>query len=134
MYLDREDYEKALPLFERCLKIRHEFYGAYHDRVYLTLNRLAVVYSELKHYDQAESMLKRAVESKQHKPGGITSSIAHNLCWLAELYEKQGRYTDAVEQYQKALEKYEWALGQGHGKIDEVKIDLARVQALLETG
>ncbi|GEM_PF-4439966 len=77
-------------------------------------------------------MLKSAVESKQHKPAGITSSIAHNLCWLAELYEKQGRYVEALEQYQMALEKYEWALEPGHGRIDEVKGDLERLRIKLE--
>lgn len=100
-------YEEAIQFFRKATQINNAFAKAYEKmgECYLQLSRprlaeqsfqrAAEIYLEKRMDDNAEHML---LEVLKLNPGTINVFNA-----LGIIYRRQGRYTDALEQYKKAL-------------------------------
>ena len=97
-----EAHQKALAIYVSAER------GGYGDRqlpwVPMSLNNLANVYMDLARYDEAESLLKQAVEALEKKFGADYLLLGQVLGALGELYREQGRYRDAEKQLNRALQ------------------------------
>ncbi len=62
-------YDKALPLYERALRIREAQLGADHPYTALSLNNLAVLYKSMGQYDKALPLCERALRIREAQLG-----------------------------------------------------------------
>ena len=87
LLVEQYRYEEAIPVFDKALEI-----NPYYTRV---LNDKAYCLYKLKRYDEATDLINQAIQSE---PG------AH-LPWdtKGEILEAQGKYSDALECYEKCL-------------------------------
>ena len=69
-----------------------------------SLNNLANVYIDLAKYDEAESLLKQAVEMLERDFGANYPLLTRSLGALGALYGEQGRYGDAEAQLARAVQ------------------------------
>ena len=56
------EYETALPLAEKALKISEDRYGLDHERAAACLNNLASIYEKQSLYEKAEPLFQRALK------------------------------------------------------------------------
>ena len=64
-----EEYEKALPLYNRALEISEKVLGPEHPLVANTLNNLAALYYHIEKYDEALPLLERSLKIFESKLG-----------------------------------------------------------------
>jgi serine/threonine-protein kinase len=66
----------ALPLLERAMSIQEQGYQPEHDKVLATCNSLAVVYTRIGRYQEAEALYRRVLTTMASKrdQGGISSA------------------------------------------------------------
>ena len=62
LYCDIEEYDEALPLYQRALEIIEKVLGPQHPSVATALNNLALLYCDIKEYDKALPLYKRDLE------------------------------------------------------------------------
>jgi len=86
-YYGQQEYQKAIELYNRAVKINSDFSPAYNQLGYA--NRL------LEKFDDAEIAFKRYIELIPDDPNPYDS--------YAELLMKIGRFEESIEQYQAAL-------------------------------
>lgn len=101
IYLENQKFRNAIKQFERAIKSNPKDPNAY----YL----LALVYYKITDYDKAIPLWSNAIEVYVADPQWI--SLGHSAMGLT--LEQQGKTTEAIESYQRALrfnEKNEIAL------------------------
>ena len=81
-------------------------------------------------YDQAEPLLKRALEIREQIGGTENLDVASSLEALAALYSAQGNYLQAEPLYQRALAIRERHLGAEHPDVAHSLNDLAELYHL----
>jgi CHAT domain-containing protein/Tfp pilus assembly protein PilF len=99
------------------LAIQETALGKHHPDVAITLNNLAIFYSDQGLYGQAEPLYQRALDIYEgalgrHHPVG--TALLNNL---ASLYLHQGLYGQAEPLFQRALAIKEAALGKHHPDV-----------------
>ncbi len=124
---ERAQYEEALPLYQRALKIDEQAYGPNHPDVAIDLNNLAELYRDLGQYEEALPLCQRALKIREQVLGPNHPQVATSLNNLALLYKTQGQYGEALPLYQRALKIDEQAYGPNH---PEVATDLNNLAAL----
>lgn len=94
---------KARDLFEEALRIRRAagLDGAVGDDG--TLNNIAMIYIKQRRYAQAEAPLLRSIEITSRVLGPLHPDLTLALPSLGEVYARLGRYSEAMEQYQRSL-------------------------------
>ena len=91
---------------------------------------VAHVLDDLARYDEAESLLRHALQLWESQYGPEHADVSTVLNNLAELYRAQGRYAEAEPHYQRALAIGEKGLGPEH---PDVAASLNNLAALYDT-
>jgi tetratricopeptide (TPR) repeat protein len=112
--------------------IREKALGPKHPDVATSLNNLAMVFSELGRYVEAEPLYKRSVAIYEQALGPDHINVANSVNNLALLYQAQGRYTDAEPLYQRSLAIREKALGPDHPDVAASLNNLAELYSAQE--
>jgi tetratricopeptide (TPR) repeat protein len=87
-YLDQKEYHKALDLYEKAAIVKPD-----EEKLQLILFS---IYEKLKMDDKAETTLKNLVKNDPKRP--------EFYALLGEFYRKQERFSEALDDYQKAYE------------------------------
>lgn len=107
LYLERKEPAAARQPFQRALMIYEKKLGADHPATLTAAENLALVFSTQKEYDKAEEQYRRVVAVREKGAGQNSKSVAVlwlKLGYLAQLKRKE---TDAIENYDRALDIYE---------------------------
>jgi tetratricopeptide (TPR) repeat protein len=86
-YFGRQQFDRAIAEFQRCIAINPAFSGAY--------NLLGYAYRNVEKYDDAEQAFRKYIELIPNDPNPYDS--------YAELLMKTGRFDESIAQYRKAL-------------------------------
>ena len=104
-----------------------EGFGPDDQRLYRSLNKLALAYNAQRKYAEAERIVKRAVGIVEKTFGPESLQVAISLNNLAGLYDRQGRYAEAEPFVTRALAIQEKALGPTHPQVATSLDNLARI-------
>jgi tetratricopeptide (TPR) repeat protein len=74
---------------------------------------MGVAHKEMKNYDKALELLKRSLEM-QEKAGAEKARILDTVGHIASTYKRMGRYSEAVEWFERCLAGREAELGKNH--------------------
>ena len=100
-------YKEALEILRRIAQSNPQ---AYEPDVAMTLNNLAILYSDTQRFTESESLYKEALEIlrriAQSNPQAYEPDLAGTLNNLAILYKVTQRFTEADSLYKEALEIY----------------------------
>lgn len=124
LYNDRKQCEKAIPLYERALRIRIKHLPD-HPSVASINKHLAVLYKKMGQYSMAEPLYKQAVEICERSFGENHPAVATALVNLAVLFSQQNKYIEAEPLYERALSIYEDSFGPHHPRVAETLRNLA---------
>jgi len=94
-----------------------EGFGPDDQRLYRSLNKLALAYNAQRKYAEAERSVKRALGIVEKTLGPESPQVAIGLNNLAGLYDHQGRYAEAEPLVTRALAIQEKALGPMHPDV-----------------
>ncbi len=126
LYLhERAQYEQALPLFMRALRIREHRLGSEHFQVARVLNNVAELYRLQGKYEQAQPLCTRALHIWEQSVESEPLEVANTLNKLAAISYEQGRYDQARLLYERALHLRERELGAEHPEVARVLCNLA---------
>jgi len=109
--------KKALPLYERALRLQEASLGERHPNVMISLNNLAILYRNQGDYAQAEPLYERALRLREEVLGERHPDVADSLNGLALFYSDQGDYAKAEPLYERALRLREEVLGERHPRV-----------------
>ena len=133
-----DDFERAEPLYRQALAMLREIYGDEHPEVAQTMGNVAgfLIYAKGEatedssaDLEDARNLLTQALASnRKFRPDH--PHIGDNLSSLAELEKLAGRYPDAEELLQQALEIYSVNLQADHPMVVDAKITLGEVLLL----
>ncbi|SEH98014.1 tetratricopeptide repeat protein [Akkermansia glycaniphila] len=107
-------YTRALPLFEKALRIREDALGDSHPDTVISYNNLASLYNCQGDYTRAQPFYEKALQIREDALGECHPDTATSYNNLAGLYNSQGDDERAKSLYEKALRIREAALGDGH--------------------
>ena len=97
------NYTAALTVAQWASVLAEAKFGSNHPTVAMTLTNLALVYTRMGRYAEAEPLYKRSLEIDEAALGPKHPSVATTLNNLALLYARQGRYADAEPLYKRSL-------------------------------
>ncbi len=106
IYDDKENYEKAEPLFQRALTIREQGLSPAHSEymdVARSLRSLAWIYGVRQDFARAEAFYQRALSIQEQALGTEHSEVATTLNDLALLFNGKGDYDQAILVNQRVL-------------------------------
>ena len=114
-FLERyANYDKALEVCNRLVKLCEDFYGKEHSYTASSYNNIGNVYSYSNEYDKALEYYKQALdiwEKDLDKEHPDTASSYNNI---GNVYKNRGDYDKALEYYKQALDIQEEVLGKEH--------------------
>ena len=108
------DYEKAVSQIERALGLRRTTMGACHRDTLDLMDALAILYSNLERYDEAEALLDTVLDGSCPAAGPDDPLTLGAMSNLAQLYKKQGRYQQAFDVSLRLLETRRRLQGDEH--------------------
>lgn len=73
---------------KRSLEMRERVLGSDHPDCAQSLNNLAALYNEKKHYDKAEELYEKALDIRRRALAPDHPSLAYTVKHLAVLYKK----------------------------------------------
>lgn len=88
---------------------------------------LGEIHRKLGLFDQADSLLDRALQLERELNGASHPRVASALAAMGNLRDDQGRYDDATAAHRQALEIREAELGRSHADVARSLRDLASV-------
>ncbi len=103
IHLWRSEYEQAEPFFQRALAIRERLFGPEHPEVARSLFGYTSLKYRQEKYTESELFGKRAL-SILEKTQSPDSQLITPLIILADLYHLVGRYAEAANHYNRALD------------------------------
>ncbi|MDG2989698.1 CHAT domain-containing protein [Candidatus Synechococcus calcipolaris G9] len=121
------NYEAALPLYQRSLRIVETALGENHLAVAASLNNLANLYFVQGNYEAALPLHQRSLRILEATLGENHPDVATSLNNLAQLYFVQGNYEAALPLYQRSLRIFETALGESHPYVAQSLNNLAEL-------
>lgn len=104
LYADMGQRERAIPLFERGLRLFTEIGQADHPAASQIMLNLSELYLEEKEYAKAEPLIQRCLAIRERTYGPESSYVSNLLGHLATLYEKTGRHDAAIPVRQRAIQ------------------------------
>lgn len=115
LFLQNRNAE-ALPLVERTVAIHERRSGRDSPQVASSLNNLAAIHRELRDYDRAEALYRRAaaIQEAHHAPGGGSTDLASTLANLATVLHDQERFDEAAPLHERSLAIRERERGPDH--------------------
>jgi tetratricopeptide (TPR) repeat protein len=109
---DMGDYPAAGAFNEATLTLTTSEFGPDSKETATALNNLALSYSHLARYAEAEPLFRRAIEIDEKALGKEHGATYNNL---AVLLQAEGKYAEAEPLFRRAIEIDERALGKEHG-------------------
>ena len=131
---DHESAANAIPLLERALSINELVLGPQHRLVAETLTDLAVTYLKVRRNAEANRLTARAQQiwAAAGDPDDHAHAITRALA--AQLAAERGDLTQALHAYEHSLAIEERVFGKTHPETAQVRLALARTQALSHRG
>ncbi len=117
----------AIPVARKILAIQEKALGPMHRLTATSLNDLAMLYSEIGAYAEAEALYRRALAIREQVLGAEHAITAISLSHLSVLYLRTGAYAKAAPLALRALAISEKTDGPGH---PETAIQLINLAAL----
>ena len=111
------DYDKAMMLYRRALKVAVRKYGENHPDVAVSLNNIGSVYFDQGDYTKALEYYDKALKIRTELLGENHPDVAVSLNNIGSVYFDQGDYTKALEYYDKALKILTELLGEFHPDV-----------------
>lgn len=127
IYYGAGDYEKAIQLNERALKIREKVFGTYHQDVARTMHNLGRAYSMVNEYDKAVRVYEKTVEIREKVLGPDSADLSTSLSNLGTIYSNLADYAKAEQLLRRALEIKEKTLAPNSPSIAVSLSNLADV-------
>jgi CHAT domain-containing protein/tetratricopeptide (TPR) repeat protein len=124
-YLNQERYQDAAPFYLRSLSILDRGFGADHPQHGNVYNNLAVLFTGLGNYTEAETYFRKALGA--HEKVGGRRDVASTLSHFAHMYFKQGRYAEAEQLAQRGLAIDEKVFGPDNLEVGHALKQLARI-------
>ena len=112
-FLRLRNHREARRMFEAALATAEEF-GPTDPRLGVALNNLARVHRARRRYDEAETLLRRALDVALKARGQEHPDTAVNMANLAGLYQTQERYDEAERLLCQATEVFGKTMGEAH--------------------
>lgn len=103
IYHAQGKYTMAEDLWQRCLNLKQELFGARHLEVAVVLHNLAALHSARRGYDQAETLYKEAREIKELHLGMLHPELIPLLENYSLLLKKQSRAGEAQQLAERIL-------------------------------
>ncbi len=122
-------FEPAIRIVESLLAEEEKRLGPNHRRVAVALNNLGQLLQATNHLEQAELLMKRALEIDVASFGPHHPKVATRLNNLAHLLQETRRLSEAEPFYRRALEIDELTYGPWH---PDVATDLNNLASLLK--
>jgi tetratricopeptide (TPR) repeat protein len=113
-YMGIGDYEKALALQQKALKILQNNVDEYLGYIALLQQNMALAYQYLGRYDEALELCQEALNVREELLGKEDIEVAKTVENLAIIHEKLGNYKEAFTLAQRALNIREKKLGHKH--------------------
>ncbi|MEL6453632.1 MAG: tetratricopeptide repeat protein [Cyanobacteria bacterium J06623_5] len=125
-------YQEAEWFYRRSLRVRKEELGNHHPNVAIVLSDLAGLYCQQARYEEAETLLKQALQIQQqaaaeHTKTNDSIETGNSSYRLATLYCQQNRYSEADPLFQTALSIFREKLGSDHPRTQAVYADLMKM-------
>ena len=114
LYQKIADYDTAMKLFKKTLKIFENTLGVEHARTANVYDNIGIVYYYLGEYKRALKYHEQAKAIREKVLGLEHPDTAATYNNMAMVYRAQGDYGKALEYYGKALAIYEKVLGKEH--------------------
>lgn len=115
VYMAQERYGEAMDLFTRGIDLgTREFPGKNHPITLSYMNGLAVLYTKLGKYSDAEGLFAEVREIRQQKLGSSHPHTLETLSDFGVLRREQGQYAEAETLLTKALKARQIKLGPDH--------------------
>jgi tetratricopeptide (TPR) repeat protein len=116
LFLAQGRTAQAEPLLKRSYEISLSTLGPDRRETQLRLDSLAQSFAAGGHYSEAEALYKRVLDTTGKGKANQTA-IADIACNLAAMLVKQGRYSEALPYYARALKIQEGANGPQHASL-----------------
>jgi CHAT domain-containing protein/tetratricopeptide (TPR) repeat protein len=113
-YLDQGRFSDAIAVATNARDAARRYLGEQDPGYARTLNKLAVVYSQMGDYAAALPLCRQALEIRRAGLGEGHTQYAQSLVGLAIVHRAMGDYAPALPLLQRALEIRRAALGEGH--------------------
>ena len=128
-----EDYNwnMAIPLYKRTLKIREKVLGPEHLDTVATMSRLARVYVMRGYFQQGLPLAQRSLQIREKVLGPVSPDTAETLAILGFAYAQMGAHAQAKSLTERALNIRERVLGPEHPETAESLDGLAVLYAQL---
>jgi len=98
------DRRRAAPLYERLLALGEARLGPSHPRLDVPLMNAAAAYEDLRRYDDAERLYRRALALREARAGGAPApDVASALNGVASVLRCRGRLDDAEALFARSL-------------------------------
>lgn len=104
LYMEKQDLKNADAAYKRSLAIYEKAKGADDASLTLMLDKLAWIHYGLSLPGGAEDLLKRSLSIKEKVFGKESTEVGQSLVYLGQLYEKQGKFKQAIPFYQRAVD------------------------------
>lgn len=127
LFIERNKYEAAEPLFRRALAIREKQLGGEHPATAASFNNLAILLCGKTDYEGAEQLYRRALAIQEKSLGVAHPATAASLNNLATVLHDQWDYDGAEQLYRRALAIQEKSLGPTHPDTVGCVNNLARL-------
>ena len=95
-YRQFDKLDRALELYEECLRMKKATLGEVHSSLAITLNDIAVVYDTKGEYDKALELYEECLRMTKATLGEEHSDVATTLANMGQVYKTKGEYDKAV--------------------------------------
>ena len=96
-------YDRAIELLERALRIRMATLGEMHADTAATISSMGTSYGDKGQYDRAIELYERALRIKMATLGEMHASTAETISNMGASYNEKGQYDRAIEFHERAL-------------------------------
>jgi len=114
LFKSKGEYDRALPLFEKCLAKRKRVLGEDHPSTLISLNNLAALFESKGKYDRALPLYGECLAKRKRVLGEDHPHTLTSLNNLAALFESKGIYDGALPLLEECLAKRKRVLGEDH--------------------
>ncbi|MEN8216044.1 MAG: tetratricopeptide repeat protein [Pseudomonadota bacterium] len=137
-YFQQGQFQEALPLSEKALKITSEILGEKHPVTLSVLNQLAFIYKNLGHFSEALPLFEKGYRLSKEVLGEKHPNTLARLNNLAVIYRDLDRLSEALPLFERGYHLSKEVLGEKHAKtinrLNNLSIiykDLGRFSAAL---
>jgi len=128
---EQRDFAEAIPLFEKAIRLAKNELGDSDPQISNIYNGLVISYIETGKYEEAEKILAMSFQLQEQLPKSrIEYAATKNL--LGGLFERQGKYDDALHCFIEAKEIVISTSGAEHPLVYGLNNNIATVHLYLE--